>query len=71
MIYLKFSGSKQDGPINQRVICTNDYCVAPDDNGLRVYYQAGMWERLSEHDWLNCFVMSESGKTIDRLEAPA
>lgn len=70
MIYLKFTGTKEHGPICQRVICCHDYSVAPDEVGLRVYHAQGEWERLSETDWLNCFVMSESGKTIDKIEAP-
>lgn len=69
MIYLKFCG-QQSGPLRERVHCTTNYSVAIDDKGLRVYYQPGMWERLSPTEWLGCFVMSESGKTIDKLEAP-
>lgn len=67
MIYLKFCGTQNDQPITERVYVTDSYSVAPDDKGLRVYYKPGMWERLSPFDWLNCFVMSESGKTIDKI----
>lgn len=69
MIYLKFAGMKTEGPIRERVICTKDFSVAPDDVGLRIYHKPGEWERVSETDWLNCFVMSETGKTIDRYDA--
>lgn len=69
MIYLKFCGTKREGPIREIVHCTKSFSVAPDEVGLRVYYEPGMWERISENDWLNCFVMSETGKTIDRYDA--
>ncbi len=68
MIYLKFMVKKADAT-ETRVICTDSYYCSADDKGLRVYYQDGMWERISDDDWLNCFVMSETGKTIDKIEA--
>jgi len=73
MIYLKFEGKKPNtGPISARskVICTKDYTVADDEGGTRIYYEPGQWERVSEDDWLNCFVMSETGKTIDVIHPP-
>lgn len=69
MMYLKFCGTKNDQPLREIVYAVKSYSVAEDDGGLRVYYEPGMWERVSENDWLNCFVMSESGKTIDRIDA--
>lgn len=70
MIYLKFCGTQSsEVPIDQRVICTRSYSAARDDIGVRVFDDQGNWERVSERDWLNCFVMSETGKTIDKIEA--
>lgn len=70
MIYLKFCGTQSNAaPIDQRVICTRSYSVARDDIGIRVFDEQGQWERVSKRDWLNCFVMSETGKTIDKIEA--
>lgn len=69
MIYLKFKGTTNEGPLTEIVHCTKSYSVATDDVGVRVYYEPGMWERLSPNEWLNCFVMSESGKTIDTITA--
>jgi hypothetical protein len=70
MMYLKFCGTSDKNPLREIVHETESYSVAPDDKGIRVYYRPGMWERLSETEWLNCFVIGESGKTIDKLTSP-
>ena len=70
MIYLKFVTHAGDVPAFQRVVATQSYVLARDDDGVRVYDDKGNWERVSPIDWLNCFVMSETGKTIDKIEAP-
>lgn len=50
---------------------SKSYCVARDDKGLRVYYdrEKGLYESVNKDSWLNCFVMNESGKTIDKIGA--
>lgn len=50
---------------------SKSYCVAKDDKGFRVYYdrEKGLYESVNKDSWLNCFVMNESGKTIDKIEA--
>lgn len=70
MIYLKFCGTRNPGPIDEMVICTKAYSTARADGAIRVYHEPGQWEMVSASDWLNCFVMSETGKTIDKIEAP-
>ncbi len=69
MIYLKFCIHSGDTRIDQKVICTSSYSLSRDDVGIRVYNDKGDWERVSSIDWLNCFVMSETGKTIDKIES--
>jgi len=64
MIYLKFMR-----PGEETVQCSARYSVVRDDVGVRVYYAPGMYERLSCDEWRNCFVMSETGKTIDKINA--
>lgn len=66
MIYLKFMIQKSDDSLI-KMVCTDSYNVVRDDKGLRVYHQDGMWERVGKDDWLNCFVMSETGQTIDKV----
>lgn len=70
MIYLKFCGTRGEQPIDEMVIATKRYSTSSDDVGIRVYHEPGQWERVSADAWLNCFVMSETGKTIDKIEAP-
>lgn len=69
MMYLKFMVKASDDS-ESRVIATKDFSTVRDDKGLRIYYEDGMWERVSNEDWLNCFVMSDTGKTIDVFHAP-
>lgn len=70
MMYLKFIGKNQEGPLRERVIATREYDVVYNDDDFQIYYKPGQWERVGPNDWLNCFVMSESGKTIDKIEPP-
>ncbi|WP_280568233.1 hypothetical protein [Chromohalobacter sp. 296-RDG] len=69
MMYLKFVGHDGDVTIDQRCISTRSYSLARDNAGIRVYDDHGMWERVSPIDWRNCFVMNETGNTIDKIEA--
>lgn len=72
MIYLKFTGVASDNPaITDMVICTKRYAVSRDVDGIRIHHdnKAGAYETVSPTCWLNCFVMSEQGKTIDKYEA--
>lgn len=69
MIYLKFCGTKGEHPISELVVCTNSYSTARKGGSTRVYHHPGQFELVSEKGWLNCFVMSETGKTIDKIEA--
>lgn len=65
MIYLKFEGKQAPATEREFVVCTKSYRVSNDDKGTRVYYEPGVWARVGPQDWLNCFVIGESGKTID------
>lgn len=69
MMYLKFAIHGGEVDIDQKVVATRSYKLTRDAVGVRVYDDSGLWERVSEKDWLNCFVMGESGKTIDKIEA--
>lgn len=71
MIYLEFSGTRSEQPIFERVICCTDYAVTRgEDDGLVVHHHPGEYDVVSRDCFLNCYVMSETGKTIDKLEAP-
>jgi len=70
MIYLKFCGTRGDQPINEMVIATKRYSASRSDGAIRVYHEPGQFEMVGSDGWLNCFVMSETGKTIDKIEAP-
>jgi len=71
MIYLKFINHTDRDHNQQSVYCCKSYQVAGDKTRTDVYYEPGMHETLSrDKGWLNCFVMSETGKTIDVIHAP-
>lgn len=69
MMYLKFCGTRGEQPIDEMVIATKRYSTSRADGAIRVYHEPGRWEMVAEDAWLNCFVMSETGKTIDKIEA--
>ncbi|MGM0858629.1 MAG: hypothetical protein ACQEW0_16340 [Pseudomonadota bacterium] len=69
MIYLKFCTTRNEQPIDAMVVCTESYSTAKADGATRVYHHPGQFEVVAEDAWLNCFVMSETGKTIDKIEA--
>lgn len=69
MIYLKFCGTQNPSPIDEMLICTKRYSTARIKDGIRVYHEPGQFELVAPDGWLNCFVMSETGKTIDKIEA--
>ena len=70
MIYLKFCGTQHPAPIDEMVIATKRYSTARIKDRIRVYHEPGQWELVADDGWLNCFVMSGTGKTIDKIEAP-
>ena len=70
-MYLKFSIHNEQEETLWLTHETKSYCVCKDDDGYRIYYDRskGLYEMVSNSSWLNCFVMNESGKTIDKIEA--
>ena len=69
MIYLKFVGTGTEQPIMEKTVETKEFSVAPAPDGVRIYHSDGLHEEVSSHAWLNCFVMSDSGKTIGKYDA--
>lgn len=67
MIYLKFVGRKDSGEGVQlsRTISTEQFFVVDVKGYRRVYHKDSEFTVVSDDDWLNCFVVSADGKTID------
>lgn len=70
-MYLKFVINNDHKSTATLMHESKSYCVAKDDKGFRVYYDRdkGLYESVNNDAWLNCFVMNESGKTIDKIDA--
>lgn len=70
-MYLKFMVHNGREETLSTTYESKSYCVAKDDKGFRVYYdrEKGLYESVNKDSWLSCFVMNESGKTIDKIEA--
>lgn len=72
MIYLKFVGSNKswDGTEIFRIISTDKFSVVDVKGCRRVYHTDSEFTVVSEDGWLNCFVVSTDGKTIDAIRPP-
>lgn len=71
-MYLKFEINDQQKEIMSLTHECKSYCVTSDNKGFRVYYdiEKSLYEKVNKDAWLNCFVMNESGKTIDKISLP-
>lgn len=70
-MYLKFVNHDGNKDCLWLMHETKSYCVSSEGDNFRVYYdrEKSLYEIVSKSAWLSCFVMNESGKTVDVIHA--